>query len=150
MVALEKYEAGKARVIPIIIRPTARWKKEPYGKLQALPRNNRPIKTWTNHDKVYEEVAEEIGDIIETLKFEQPRQSGLIRTFSVPRALAPVVQRRSKVVQKIYRRLTRSDTTALVLTGIGGAGKSTLANLVYHYTKKQFKADKGPFTVEPI
>src|SRR5260370_35842881 len=34
--AMERYEQGKSRVIPIILRP-AYWQKTPFGNLQALP-----------------------------------------------------------------------------------------------------------------
>src|SRR6266516_6683412 len=50
-----------------------------------------------------------------------------------PRTIVP----REKVVRDIYRRLIRSDTTAIVLTGMAGVGESTLAALVYHYVGRQ-------------
>src|SRR4051812_2446839 len=34
--AIERHEAGEARVIPIILRP-AMWEGSPFGHLQALP-----------------------------------------------------------------------------------------------------------------
>ncbi len=149
-VAMQKSEADKARVVPIIIRPTYGWQEEPFGELQVLPRNVEHGDTRALHDRDYKKIAEEIGDIIKTLQPERSIHSSLITTGSLPRALSPMIQRRSKVVQQIYKRLIHSDTTALVLTGIGGAGKSTLANLVYHYAKKQFEAGEGLFTAEPI
>jgi len=41
-------------------------------------------------------------------------------------------------------------TTALVLTGIAGVGKSTLAALVYHHAEKQRLAQSGPFTAQAL
>src|SRR5947209_17003930 len=43
--AMERHAAGKARVIPIILRPTD-WQGVPFERLQALPANARPITTW--------------------------------------------------------------------------------------------------------
>ena len=43
--ALEKHKAGKARVIPIIIRPVD-WKGAPFGELQALPKNAKAVTSW--------------------------------------------------------------------------------------------------------
>jgi len=148
--SLQRHDAGEARVIPILLRPTPGLKEYPFEKLQMLPRNNKPVDTWPKQDQAYKEIAEEIGDSIKTLQVEPPRQSGLLRTRSLVPVLPPVVQQRSKVVQQLYTRLTRADVTALVLTGLGGAGKTTLAKLVYYYAKKQFEAGKGPFGGEPI
>ena len=40
--ALERHERGEARVIPIIVRPTD-WEWSPFSKLQALPKDAKPI-----------------------------------------------------------------------------------------------------------
>lgn len=61
--ALDKHEAGSARVIPVLIRP-ADWKTAPFAKLQVLPRNAQPITTWENQDLAYEEIAIEIRAVV--------------------------------------------------------------------------------------
>jgi tetratricopeptide (TPR) repeat protein len=60
------------------------------------------------------------------------------------------IQQREGVVEAIYVKLTQPETTALVLTGIAGVGKSTLAALVYHYAESQRLADRGPFKAEAL
>src|SRR5258708_6239941 len=60
------------------------------------------------------------------------------------------IQPRAKEVQEIYAPLTQDDTTALLLTGIGGAGKSTLAALVFEYAEKQRIDGQGPFMAEAL
>ncbi len=55
------------------------------------------------------------------------------------------IQQREVVVKDVYVRLTQADTTALVLTGIAGVGKSTLAALTYCYAEKLRLANKGAF-----
>lgn len=47
------------------------------------------------------------------------------------------IQQREKIVKEVYARLTQPDITAIVLTGIGGVGKSTLAALLYRYAEEQ-------------
>jgi len=60
------------------------------------------------------------------------------------------IQQREKAVKEIYAKLTQPDISAVVLTGMGGVGKSTLAALVYRYAEEQRRAGSGPFTAEPI
>jgi tetratricopeptide (TPR) repeat protein len=56
------------------------------------------------------------------------------------------IQQRETAVQEVYQLLLEPATSAVVLTGIGGVGKSTLAALVYSYAEAQRKAGQGPFT----
>ena len=56
------------------------------------------------------------------------------------------IQQREKVVKEVYANLTQPDITAIVLTGIGGVGKSTLAALIHHYAEEQRRIGSGPFT----
>ncbi len=56
------------------------------------------------------------------------------------------IQQREGAVRDIYARLIGPGTSAVVLTGIGGVGKSTLAALVYSYAEAQRQAGQGPFT----
>ena len=57
--AMERHEAGDARVIPVIIRPCD-WHTAPFGKLQALPTDAKPITKWTNKDEAFTVVAKGI------------------------------------------------------------------------------------------
>lgn len=54
--ALARHDAGEARVIPIILRPCD-WTSADFGKLQALPRDGKPISSWTTQDHAFSEVA---------------------------------------------------------------------------------------------
>jgi len=54
--AMERHAEGKARVIPIIIRKCD-WSSAPFGKLQALPKNARPIRNWDDPDEAYTDVV---------------------------------------------------------------------------------------------
>ena len=50
MRALQRQVEGKARVIPIILRPVD-WRDTPLDKLQALPTDARPVKSWLDLDE---------------------------------------------------------------------------------------------------
>ncbi len=65
--AMERHEAGEARVIPIILRP-ADWHDAPFGKLQALPREAKPITTWSNRDEAYLNVARGLRAVVDDVK----------------------------------------------------------------------------------
>jgi hypothetical protein len=63
---MERHEAGEARVIPVILRPV-QWRSTPFGKLQALPNNAKPITTWDNRDLAFENVVKGILLVCEEL-----------------------------------------------------------------------------------
>jgi TIR domain len=66
-VALRRHEEGTLRVIPIILEPCD-WKSSPLGKLKALPKDGKPISTWTNENVAYLDVTIEIRRICESSK----------------------------------------------------------------------------------
>ncbi len=65
--ALGKHESGKARVIPVIIRPTD-WAGTPFSKLQALPEDTKPVTKWTNRDDAWLNVAAGIRKVVDELR----------------------------------------------------------------------------------
>ena len=73
--ALERHRRGEVRAIPILLRPTD-WQITPLGKLQALPKNGKPITTWSNQDDAYLDVARGIRAVVETLltSTQQPKK----------------------------------------------------------------------------
>ncbi len=54
--ALERHDAGEAHVIPVILRPVIWW-DAPFGKLQVLPKNAKPVTTWSNRDAAFLDIA---------------------------------------------------------------------------------------------
>jgi O-acetyl-ADP-ribose deacetylase (regulator of RNase III) len=64
--ALQRHEGGDARVIPVILRPVM-WLNTPFSKLQALPREGRPVTTWGNLDSALLDVVEGIRDAIDSI-----------------------------------------------------------------------------------
>ena len=61
--AMERHEAEEAQVIPIILRPCD-WKTASFSKLQALPRDGKPIVKWGNRDEAFLQIASEIRDLL--------------------------------------------------------------------------------------
>jgi TIR domain/NB-ARC domain len=62
--ALERHEAGQARVIPIIVRPCD-WSHAPFTHLQKLPTGSRPIVRWPDRDEAWTNVVQGIRRAIE-------------------------------------------------------------------------------------
>jgi hypothetical protein len=54
--AIERHDAGAARVIPVILR-SCDWHSAPFGKLQALPTNGKAVTLWSNRDQAFTVIA---------------------------------------------------------------------------------------------
>ncbi|MEK7395523.1 MAG: COR domain-containing protein, partial [Candidatus Poribacteria bacterium] len=68
--ALERHDAGEAVVIPVIIRDV-NWKRAPFSRLGALPRDGKAVATWgpdkNARDTAWRNVSEGIEKVIEQL-----------------------------------------------------------------------------------
>ena len=64
--ALKRHDAGEARVIPVILRPVD-WKGAPFGKLQALPTDAKPVTSWPDRDQAFLNVAQGIRAAVKEL-----------------------------------------------------------------------------------
>lgn len=69
--AMERHDAGEARVIPVILRPVD-WMAAPFAKLQALPKDLKPVTQWPNQDAAFTNVAAGIRAVVETLRRAGP------------------------------------------------------------------------------
>lgn len=67
--ALERHEKGEARVIPVILRD-CNWQKAdvPFARLQALPKDGKPVKKWPDRDSAWRNVAERIERVVDELR----------------------------------------------------------------------------------
>jgi hypothetical protein len=65
--AMEKHEAREACVIPIILRDCD-WSGESFGRLQALPRNAKPVTSFSNRDEAFADIARGIRRVAEGLR----------------------------------------------------------------------------------
>lgn len=57
--ALERHEASEAFVVPVILR-SCMWQHTPFAKLQALPKDGKAVKLWTDLDDAFANIAEGI------------------------------------------------------------------------------------------
>jgi tetratricopeptide (TPR) repeat protein/energy-coupling factor transporter ATP-binding protein EcfA2 len=154
--ALGMHEAGKARVIPVILRP-CKWEKAPFGKLNALPKNAKPVTKWSNRDDAFTDIANGIGLVAEELKSKrreadapaapavnpQPPAASSPSASLIPRPpVVGFVARRDKegrdIVGLLRGELSPDKNQLVALWGPGGSGKTTLAAEVVGATKGSF------------
>lgn len=59
--AMERHQAGEAIVIPVILR-ACDWHQAPFGKLNATPRDGKPITQWPDIDEAFLQVARAVRE----------------------------------------------------------------------------------------
>src|SRR5215510_12890765 len=69
--AIERHDAGEAIVIPIILS-ACDWQGAPFSKLQALPKDAKPIKNWNDRDEAWLDVVRGLRRVIESLSRPVP------------------------------------------------------------------------------
>ena len=118
--ALERHEAGTARVIPVILRPSD-WFTAPFGKLQALPRDGKPVTSWKNRDEAFADVARGIREAASNLS-AGAANSPTAAKLNVP---TPPPQRSQAVnrlaLVRTLVRLSPSDWATLIAVISGAA-----------------------------
>jgi hypothetical protein len=62
--ALKRHKNDEARVIPLILE-YCDWHPAPFGKLEALPRDGKPVTEYPNQHKAFTEIAQGIREAIE-------------------------------------------------------------------------------------
>jgi hypothetical protein len=81
--AMERHQAGETQVLPIILRP-ALWKATPFGGLQALPTDAKPVLSafWHSKDEALLNVAEGIRKAV--LNMQRKAQSSATTLPATP------------------------------------------------------------------
>jgi internalin A len=64
--ALERHRAGLVRVVPIIVRE-CKWDRTPLRELQALPTEAKPVRSWSDRDAAWKDVADGLEQVLDEL-----------------------------------------------------------------------------------
>jgi len=64
--AMERHAAGTARVIPIIMKPCD-WQDTPFSKLQVVPKDAKPVTSWSDRDEALLDVVKGIRRAVDSL-----------------------------------------------------------------------------------
>ncbi len=110
--AMERHEEGSARVIPIIVEDCY-WKTSAFKKLKALPKDGKPISSWTNENTAFLNVVEEVARVLDDMDrapvSAQPEPGGATR---------PEAQPLKYRVQRHFDDIDRSDFRDQAYDGI--------------------------------
>jgi len=64
--ALERHDAGEAKVIPVILR-ACMWQQTPFAKLQSLPKDGQAVALCPDRDAAFVSIAEGIRQVAREL-----------------------------------------------------------------------------------
>src|SRR5579859_1793915 len=143
MRAIERHNAGDARIILILLRPVD-LAGAPFTGLERLPRKSMPITQWPDLDAAFKNVAKGIRKAIEAMTTQpliQLVKSGWPKVWNIPYPKNIFFTGREALLQQLHDTLV-SDRTAILtppcaISGLGGIGKTQIAiEYAYRYYAK--------------
>ena len=72
--AIQRHETGEAVIVPILLKKVANFDLLPFAKINALPRNLKPVSEWDTQEDAWYEIAGEISRLIKDLE----KQKGIV------------------------------------------------------------------------
>lgn len=111
--ALERHDAGEARVVPIIVEPCD-WAAMPQlRRLKAVPKDAVPISDWANANTAYLDVVQEIRRIVDASGTNTPEPA-----LDEPAPVAPQRGVPRYRVQRDFDEIDRSEYRDLAFSTI--------------------------------
>ncbi len=151
--ALERERNGRAILIPIILQVIEGLEENELLTRQSLPRDGTPIANLSKpkREQALKTIVEEIRNVIDQLAREFAARIPVRSLLGLPPPLEmEYILQRDSLASAVYDRLIRPDLSALVLTGVAGAGKTTLAAQLYAYAENRLGKGSCPFTAEAL
>jgi hypothetical protein len=105
--AMERHDAGEARVIPIILRHCD-WKGVPFGRLSALPQDGKPVTKWPDRDEAFLEIVTGIRGAIAARPGAKPRSAAAAPPAPPPAAKPHTTAPRSSNL-RMRKEFTEAD-----------------------------------------
>jgi tetratricopeptide (TPR) repeat protein len=148
-IAWQRHNAGEARIIPIILRPSL-WEDTPVGQLQALPQDVVPVTRWADMDEAFKSVAEGIRDVVDKLlaTMDDVMPFSSVAGLSGPSPYIPrpsiigfvprVDEEGRDILEQLKAELAPGKNQLVALWGAGGVGKTTLAAEAARFLSESF------------
>lgn len=112
-IAMDRHEQGNAIVVPVILRP-CEWSEAPFAKLQALPKDAKPISTWHNIDEAWLNVVSGLKKTIEEAKLTKERMKSAGQMFS----LREILRKEVENIDRAFKRSENDSTARGISTGL--------------------------------
>ena len=97
--AISLHELGNTKVVPIIIRPVD-WQDTSFGKLQALPKDGKPVTTWANPDEAWLDIEKGLKLTINQIASEKPAHKEAKDLLMIDGILLEEMKRLQSVMEK--------------------------------------------------
>jgi tetratricopeptide (TPR) repeat protein len=129
--AMVQQSKGKARVIPIILRPVE-WEHCIFGNLKSLP-VGKAVSMWSKREDALAHIArgvkEVINDLREIARHAIPGTEKLPSFWNIPYWRNPFFTGREDVLSTLQRALSPAHTSPRIqaLSGMAGVGKTQVA-----------------------
>jgi TIR domain len=135
--AIERHDAGTARVIPIILRPCD-WQYSKFSKLQVLPQEGKAVTLWENQDSAFLDVVQGIRQAVESLRSIESKAKKE-RVGSVFITGAPIEHPknffgREKELKRLFNLLKTHPLQNAAIIGKRRSGKTSLLNYLRRIT----------------
>ena len=121
----ERHDQGEARVIPVLLRKVDGWQGAPFGKIQSLPTDGKPVTSWNDRDEAFADVARGIRRAVSELAVFQPKSSSW--PASQPTVLPAPSPQRTPAMDRLTLVRTLTDLTpadfATLIAMIPGAAR---------------------------
>lgn len=137
--AMERHQQEVARVIPVILR-ACDWRNAPFGKLQAFPKDGKPVKQWPDPDVAFLDIANGIrraAEEMRTTKTDTPEKETESESLKpdpyllIPNLRVSFVRRHdtsgNDIVKLLQDELSPQRPRLVALWGAGGVGKTAIA-----------------------
>jgi len=132
--AMERNSTREACIIPVILRPCD-WQNTPFGKLQALPINGKPVTDWKNRDSAFLTIAQGIRTAVEELT-SNPFNNLDKHVRSKYTSFVGRDQEREWLRQRLS---SRASIKGMAVVGVGGVGKTALVFAIADEYCRRFK-----------
>lgn len=104
--AMEKQRNRETRVIPVILRPCD-WHDLPFGKLQAVPKDGKPISTWPNIDEAFLDVVKAVKTALQEMRGKVSAVPPIPANSKSPHSVTPVIRSSNLRIRKKFTDLDK-------------------------------------------